>query len=84
MGSGMGGGAGGPRGPLTMGWLAAFGTSGYEDEPPLMEELGINFQHIKMKVSVSDSKSSDVKSSAMRSYGGLEVVWFRLEGAIDF
>ncbi|CAZ82483.1 unnamed protein product [Tuber melanosporum] len=34
---------------LTKGWLAAFGTSGYDDEPPLLEELGVNFGHIKMK-----------------------------------
>ena len=40
----------GARGALATGWLAAFGTSGYEDEPPLLEELGINFAHIKMKV----------------------------------
>jgi hypothetical protein len=43
-----------------MGWLAAFGTSGYPDgnqhanmltpEPPLLEELGVNFGHIKSKV----------------------------------
>ena len=32
-----------------MGWLAAFGTSGYPDEPPLLEELGVNFSHIKSK-----------------------------------
>lgn len=38
------------EGGLTSGWLAAFGTGGYEDEPPLLEELGINFGHIKMKV----------------------------------
>ncbi|KAK9451494.1 uncharacterized protein V1518DRAFT_408699 [Limtongia smithiae] len=31
------------------GWLAAFGTGGYSDEPPLLEELGINFGHIKSK-----------------------------------
>lgn len=35
---------------LSTGLLAAFGTGGYEDEPPLLEELGINFNHIKMKV----------------------------------
>lgn len=35
---------------LTKGWLAAFGTAGYDDEPPLLEELGVNFGHIKMKV----------------------------------
>ncbi|KAF8469070.1 hypothetical protein BDZ91DRAFT_721660 [Kalaharituber pfeilii] len=48
MGGAMGG-APGVRGPLATGWMAAFGTSGYEDEPPLLEELGINFSHIKMK-----------------------------------
>jgi len=32
-----------------MGWLAAFGTGGYPDEPPLLEELGVNFGHIKTK-----------------------------------
>jgi len=32
-----------------MGWLAAFGTTGYPDEPPLLEELGVNFGHIKTK-----------------------------------
>jgi len=32
-----------------MGWLAAFGTGGYDDEPPLLEELGVNFTHIKGK-----------------------------------
>ncbi|KDR75836.1 hypothetical protein GALMADRAFT_248565 [Galerina marginata CBS 339.88] len=28
------------------GWWTAFGTGGIEGEPPLLEELGINFQHI--------------------------------------
>ena len=37
-------------GGLRMGWLAAFGTEGYEGEPGLMEELGVNFGHIKTKV----------------------------------
>lgn len=36
-------------GELTPGLLAAFGTSGYANEPPLLEELGINFAHIKLK-----------------------------------
>lgn len=36
---------------LRTGWLAAFGTEGYEGEPPLLEELGVNFRHIQMKVS---------------------------------
>lgn len=30
---------------------SAFGTGGFADEPPLLEELGINFDHIKTKVS---------------------------------
>lgn len=47
---GMASASGVERGGLTMGWLAAFGTSGYEDEPPLLEELGVNFGHIKTKV----------------------------------
>ena len=37
------------NGELTPGLLAAFGTGGYPGEPPLLEELGINFQHIKDK-----------------------------------
>lgn len=36
-------------GELTPGLLAAFGTSGYPGEPPLLEEIGINFGHIKGK-----------------------------------
>lgn len=51
-GSGSGGGGVTREGGLTPGWLAAFGTGGYEDEPPLLEELGINFGHIKMKVCI--------------------------------
>lgn len=34
---------------LSTGLLAAFGTSGYIGEPPLLEELGFNFTHIKQK-----------------------------------
>jgi hypothetical protein len=34
---------------LRTGWLAAFGTEGYDGEPPLLEELGVNFGHIQMK-----------------------------------
>jgi hypothetical protein len=36
---------------LRTGWLAAFGTEGYPGEPPLLEELGVNFMHIQTKVS---------------------------------
>lgn len=39
----------GEQGGLRTGWLAAFGTEGYEGEPPLLEELGVNFGHIKIK-----------------------------------
>jgi protein YIPF5/7 len=40
----------GEQGGLRTGWLAAFGTEGYDGEPPLLEELGVNFAHIKLKV----------------------------------
>lgn len=40
----------GTQGGLRTGWLAAFGTEGYDGEPPLLEELGVNFGHIKTKV----------------------------------
>ncbi|GJN71832.1 hypothetical protein PLICBS_005901 [Purpureocillium lilacinum] len=51
---GVGGGAGvsgrmGEQGGLRTGWLAAFSTEGYDGEPPLLEELGVNFGHIQMK-----------------------------------
>ncbi|CAF9940447.1 MAG: hypothetical protein ALECFALPRED_008676 [Alectoria fallacina] len=39
----------GEQGGLRTGWIAAFGTEGYEGEPPLLEELGVNFGHIKGK-----------------------------------
>ncbi|KAF2396241.1 Yip1-domain-containing protein [Trichodelitschia bisporula] len=39
----------GEQGGLRTGWLAAFGTEGYDGEPPLLEELGVNFAHIKLK-----------------------------------
>ncbi len=41
----------GEQGGLRTGWLAAFGTEGYDGEPPLLEELGVNFGHIRGKVS---------------------------------
>ena len=44
----------GEQGGLRTGWLAAFGTEGYEGEPPLLEELGVNFGHIKVKVSYNN------------------------------
>lgn len=56
--AGFGGGPAGPsvsgrmgeQGGLRTGWLAAFGTEGYDGEPPLLEELGVNFGHIQTKV----------------------------------
>ncbi|KAK2047999.1 Yip1-domain-containing protein [Colletotrichum somersetense] len=39
----------GEQGGLRTGWLAAFSTEGYEGEPPLLEELGVNFGHIQAK-----------------------------------
>lgn len=41
----------GEQGGLRTGWLAAFGTEGYDGEPPLLQELGVNFEHIRTKVS---------------------------------
>jgi hypothetical protein len=40
----------GEQGGLRTGLLAAFGTEGYDGEPSLMEELGVNLGHIKTKV----------------------------------
>lgn len=42
----------GEQGGLRTGWLAAFSTEGYDQEPPLLEELGVNFGHIQAKVRV--------------------------------
>ncbi|KAL1897753.1 hypothetical protein Cpir12675_002253 [Ceratocystis pirilliformis] len=39
----------GEQGGLRTGWLAAFSTEGYDGEPPLLEELGVNFGHIQGK-----------------------------------
>jgi hypothetical protein len=49
----------GESGGLRTGWLAAFGTEGYEGEPPLLEELGVNFGHIRGKVRASNSENHD-------------------------
>ena len=46
----------GEQGGLRTGWLAAFGTEGYDGLPPLLEELGVNFGHIKGKVNVFPCK----------------------------
>ncbi|KAF9873307.1 Yip1 domain-containing protein [Colletotrichum karsti] len=39
----------GEQGGLRTGWLAAFSTEGYDGEPPLLEELGVNFGHVMAK-----------------------------------
>ncbi|KAK8034551.1 Golgi membrane protein [Apiospora rasikravindrae] len=39
----------GEQGGLRTGWLAAFSSEGYDSEPPLLEELGVNFGHIQRK-----------------------------------
>lgn len=53
-------------GELTPGLLAAFGTSGYPGEPPLLEELGINFQHIKQKtLTVLNPLNQNINSDIM-------------------
>lgn len=44
---------------LRTGWIAAFGTEGYEGEPPLLEELGVNFRHIQTKVGSISVRSRD-------------------------
>ena len=48
----------GEQGGLRTGWLAAFGTEGYDGEPPLLEELGVNFGHIKSKVPCTNPTST--------------------------
>ncbi|KAK0615659.1 hypothetical protein B0T17DRAFT_581641 [Bombardia bombarda] len=53
-GAGFGGAPGvsgrmGEQGGLRTGWLAALSTEGYEGEPPLLVELGVNFSHIQAK-----------------------------------
>jgi hypothetical protein len=50
---------------LRTGWLAAFGTEGYPGEPPLLEELGVNFVHIQTKVGISE------RAGAMLEVGAL-------------
>lgn len=46
----------GEQGGLRTGLLAAFGTEGYDGEPPLLEELGVNFDHIKSKVGAAPNQ----------------------------
>ncbi|EJU04454.1 Yip1-domain-containing protein [Dacryopinax primogenitus] len=48
-GAGVGGIGGQTYGRIEGPWWYAFGTGGLEGEPPLLEELGINFSHIRDK-----------------------------------
>lgn len=48
--AGVSGRMGDGQGGLRTGWLAAFSTEGYDGEPPLLEELGVNFSLIQAKV----------------------------------
>lgn len=50
---------------LSKGLLAALSTSGYPGEPPLLEELGVNFQNIKDKtLGVLGLKSKNLSEQA--------------------
>lgn len=53
-------------GELTPGVISAFGISGYPGEPPLLQELGINFDHIKVKtLTVLNPLKRDVNPDIM-------------------
>ena len=41
----------GEQGGLRTGWIAAFSTEGYDGEPGLLEELGVDFSLVQAKVS---------------------------------
>ncbi|VEU20138.1 DEKNAAC100945 [Brettanomyces naardenensis] len=52
---------------LSKGLLAAFSTTGYPGEPPLLEELGVNFQHIKIKtIGVLGFKSTSLSDDVVK------------------
>lgn len=57
----------GEQGGLRTGLLAAFGTEGYDGEPPLLEELGVNFDHIKSKVTAAATRKQAMKLTANAS-----------------
>jgi hypothetical protein len=56
----------------TASWWSAFGTGGYADEPSLLEELGINFAHIKSKTmsSINPFRRLDAGSLADADMSG--------------
>ena len=57
----------GEQGGLRTGWLAAFGAEGYDGEPSLQEELGINLGHIKTKVSLLKATDMGLSQHARRN-----------------
>ena len=61
----------GEQGGLRTGWLAAFGTEGYEGEPPLLEELGVNFDHIRTKV--CSTVPSDILEMSLTDLAALDL-----------
>ncbi|PRT55815.1 Protein transport protein yip1 [Wickerhamiella sorbophila] len=50
---------------LSTGILAAFSTSGYPGEPPLLEELGVNFGHILQKTKSALNPFSAIDQNIM-------------------
>lgn len=70
----------GEQGGLRTGWIAAFGTEGYDGEPPLLEELGVNFGHIKGKV--RDNFRKGKQRRVFESYGSLELCGPSLSGMV--
>lgn len=53
--------------PLPPGIVAAFSSSGYPGEPPLFQELGINFSHIKAKtLAVLSLRSRSLKEDVIQ------------------
>lgn len=56
----------GEQGGLRTGWLAAFSTEGYDGEPPLLEELGVNFRHIQTKVRLEKLRNTDLIADLVR------------------
>ncbi len=57
----------GEQSGLRTGWLAAFSTEGYDGEPPLLEELGVNFGHIQAKVRHVQASRDEIGALAIPS-----------------
>ncbi|KAI9318365.1 hypothetical protein BX666DRAFT_1927097 [Dichotomocladium elegans] len=71
---------------------SAFGTGGFADEPPLLEELGINFDHIKSKSltvlnpirSVPDTIMDDADLAGPLLFIFLFGIFLMLSGKVHF